>query len=517
MFISTRSAAPAITAAQAIVDGIAPDGGLFVPQHLPALGADILAAGPLSYGQLAFGLLRPFFPDFSEQGLREAIASAYARFDRPEVVPLVSHEGLHFLELFHGPTLAFKDLALTLMGGLTALARRQLALDDRLVILVATSGDTGKAALAGFSDMPGVRVVVYYPARGVSPIQRLQMVTHRAANTEVIGIEGSFDDAQRGVKELFGDAELATALRKRGIRLSSANSINIARLLPQIVYYVKAWRDLREAGRLGPGESMDVAVPTGNFGNILAARYAKMMGLPIRRLICASNSNRVLTDFLATRRYDRNRPFHLTTSPSMDILVSSNLERLLFEASGRSPERTAGLMGELGAKGSYQVSPEEAGRFSDFVGASADDHQAAAAIRRVFDESGYLIDPHTAVAVAALASLGPVSRDASRDGVPIVVAATASPFKFPSAVAAALGEAEEGRRAEPAAGRGTVLAEAGGRTALGDIALAEELAARAGLELPAAITELRQAPVLHDSVVAVEDMRASLLHSLAAL
>lgn len=506
MYLSTRSDAPAVDAATAILAGIAPDGGLYVPQRMPAIPRELLERGSLSYSGLAFGILSLFLPDFESSRLHDAIEASVARFDSAEVVPLLSRGGYHFLELFHGPTLAFKDLALTLMGGLVNLAREKRGVEDELVILVATSGDTGKAALAGFSGLPGFRVVVFYPAHGISAVQRLQMVSHDAANTSVVGIEGSFDDAQRGVKALFGDSALTGDLKKKGIRLSSANSINVARLLPQIVYYVKAWRDLRAGTVLGPGETMDVAVPTGNFGNILAARYAKAMGLPIRRLICASNRNRVLADFLSTRRYDRNRPFFVTTSPSMDILVSSNLERMLFEAARRDHVRTAELMASLAREGSFALSEAEAAAFSDFRGGWAGDTAAAGAIRRLFEGSGYLVDPHTAVALSVAERL----RDPS-DPVPIVVAATASPFKFPRSVAAALGWDVGEKSATQAAAAATEDSEA---AALAELDLAERLARSAGLELPLAVRELRDKPTVHHRVIAPQAMRNTIVELL---
>ncbi|HET7838376.1 MAG TPA: threonine synthase, partial [Rectinemataceae bacterium] len=394
------------------------------------------------------------------------------------------------LELFHGSTLAFKDLALSLMGGLVGMARERLGESRDLLVLVATSGDTGKAALAGFSDRPGLRVAVFYPERGVSPVQRLQMVSHAAGNAFVAGIHGDFDQAQGGVKEIFSSAQTASELGNRGFALTSANSINVARLLPQIVYYVKAWRDLRDAGGLGSGGTMDVAVPTGNFGNILAAWYAKRMGLPIGRLICASNRNHVLADFFATGRYDRNRSLHQTASPSMDILVSSNLERLVFAASGEDPHRTAELMLSLSRSGSFSLRGSERAFLGEFVADWADDEEAGSEIARVFSESGYLIDPHSAVAAAVLGKI----RRREGETRPTVLASTASPFKFPGFVARAVGLG-------PASATGTEA----------ELDLADRLAEHAGLELPAAVSRLRGASVLHGSVVEPDQMKAALL------
>jgi threonine synthase len=466
------------------------------------LAADILRAKRISYSDLAFRILSPFFPEFDGIALQAAIEASSARFDTPEVAPLLHRGSYHFLELFHGPTLAFKDIALTLMGGLTQLARESLGAHDELAILVATSGDTGKAALAGFSDMPGVRIVVFYPAKGVSAVQRLQMVSHEASNASVIGIEGSFDDAQRGVKSLFADTDLAKHLAKSRILLSSANSINVARLLPQVVYYVKAWRDLMERSELGPNNTMDVAVPTGNFGNILAARYAKLMGLPIRRLVCASNRNNVLTDFFETGIYDRVRPFFVTTSPSMDILVSSNLERMIFEATRRNSTRTAELMAGLSTNGRFALSESEHAAFADFGAGWADEKASAQAMRKVFADTGYLIDPHTAVAVAVMERL----RGHSDDGVPIVVSATASPFKFPATVAEAIGLHNAETKAPIASSALTEETDA-----LAELDLAERIADHAGLELPPAVRELRDKPRRHATVIAPDRMKAALI------
>jgi threonine synthase len=376
------------------------------------------------------------------------------------------------------------------MGGLVALSRERLRERSELLVLVATSGDTGKAALAGFADRTGIRVAVFYPEKGVSPVQRLQMVSHASRNAFVAGIRGDFDDAQRGVKEIFSSPAAAAELAARGFALTSANSINIARLLPQIVYYVKAWRSLRDTGKLGSDGLMDVAIPTGNFGNILAAWYAKRMGLPIGRLVCASNSNRVLADFFAAGSYDRNRELLQTTSPSMDILVSSNLERLIFHASGDDPARTAALMKSLADTGRFSLGEAERAFLGDFMGGWADDAEAAAEIGRVFRETGYLIDPHTAVAVSVLTKL----RGREGSARPTVLASTASPFKFPAAVAAAIG-LEAGTASGPGA----------------ELDLAERLASRAGLALPEAVSGLRGARLRHETVVDPGEMQAALL------
>jgi threonine synthase len=503
VYRSTRSDRAAVPPERALIEGIAPDGGLYVPGSLPRLDPAALGPGGLSYAELSYLVLKPFFPGFGETGLREALRSQAERFPPAGPAPLRLEGGHAFLELYHGPTLAFKDLALTLMGPLMGLAKEKLGIDEDIVILVATSGDTGKAALEGLARREraadGIRVVVFYPSEGVSPVQKLQMTSHDARGASVIGIRGNFDDAQRGVKAIFASPAAAAFASKRGMRLSSANSINIARLLPQIVYYVSGWRSMRAAGALGPDGAMDVAVPTGNFGNILAAWYAKRMGLPIGKLICASNRNRVLADFFGERRYDRNRPFYKTESPSMDILVSSNLERLVFHATGEDPNRTAGLMRELASKGDYALSEKEASALSDFRAGWADEEAAAAAARRLFKGSGYLIDPHTAVAVAVLDAM----RSEAGESRPTLVASTASPFKFPASVARAIGLDDEGG---PAPSKATGAREA----AMREIDLAERLAQAAHLELPSAVRDLRAAPEIHAEVIDAACMESAL-------
>jgi threonine synthase len=510
LYRSTRSDSAAVSPESALLEGIAPDGGLYVPDSLPGLDPDILGLETLSYAELSFRVLKPFFPSFQDEGLKAAFSDQCERFPSSGPAPVVHRNGMAFVELYHGPTLAFKDLALTLMGSLMGLAKAKLGISDEIVILVATSGDTGKAALEGLArpgrPAGGTRVVVFYPSEGVSAVQKLQMTSHDAPGAQVLGISGNFDDAQRGVKAIFASRSFADFAAKLGKRLSSANSINIGRLLPQIVYYVSAWRDMRDAGALGHDGIMDVAVPTGNFGNILAAWYAKRMGLPIGRLICASNRNRVLTDFFSQAAYDRNRPFHKTQSPSMDILVSSNLERLVFHATGEDPARTAGLMRELSEKGRYSLSQSEASAIGDFRAGCADEAEAAGAARRLFEGAGYLIDPHTAVAVAVLEKL----REDSGEHRPTLVAATASPFKFPASVAAAIG-LETGVGALGPASPLSPRAEA-----MRELDLAERLAATARLELPRAISALREAPEIHTGIVEPAEMPKALEALLSA-
>jgi len=506
VYRSTRSNRAAVSPEQALIDGIAPDGGLYVPVSLPSIDPAILGSKELTYPELSYLLLKPFFPGFGEADLRAALADQAERFPPSDPAPLAIKGNRGFLELYHGPTLAFKDFALSLMGSLMGIAKRKLGFSDEIVILVATSGDTGKAALEGLArpghPAAGIRVVVFYPSEGVSPVQRLQMTSHDAPGASVVGIRGNFDDAQRGVKAIFGNREAAAFAAKRGMRFSSANSINIARLLPQIAYYAWGWRAMRAAGALDPAGIMDIAVPTGNFGNILAAWYAKRMGLPIGKLICASNRNKVLADFFGERRYDRNRPFYKTESPSMDILVSSNLERLVFHATGEDPARTAALMAELAGKGSYELSASEAAALSEFHAGWADESAAAAAARKLFEDSGYLVDPHTAVAVAVLDAM----RSESGESRPTLVASTASPFKFPVSAARAIGLEETAPSTATSRGGATGQRAA----AMRDLDLAERLAGVAGLELPAAVRALRAAPELHRTVVDVADMEGEL-------
>ena len=348
MYKSTRGQAEAVTASQAILKGLAEDGGLYVPEQIPALDVSLEALRNMSYQETAYEVMKLFLTDFTEEELKNCISRAYdEKFDTRGIAALKEADGAWYLELFHGATIAFKDMALSILPHLLTTSAKKNKVENEIVILTATSGDTGKAALAGFADVPGTRIIVFYPKDGVSPIQEKQMVTQKGKNTYVVGIRGNFDDAQSGVKKMFGDKELAEEMNRAGFQFSSANSINIGRLVPQVVYYVYAYAQLCARGALKDGETMNVVVPTGNFGNILAAYYAKQMGLPIGKLICASNDNKVLYDFFATGEYNRNRPFILTSSPSMDILISSNLERLIYLISGCDAGKTAELMQAL--------------------------------------------------------------------------------------------------------------------------------------------------------------------------
>jgi len=438
-YCSTRDGAGRVTASQAIVQGLAPDGGLFVPESLPRLGADALRElGSLDYHGRALRILKAFLDEFTESELRTYVEAAYGgQFNAGGApAPLrVLEEGTAVLELFHGPTCAFKDMALQLMPRLLVASLRKCGENKQVCILVATSGDTGKAALEGFRDVPGTRILVFYPRDGVSDVQALQMRTQAGENVRVVAVDGNFDDTQTGVKTIFGDAAFAERLAAGGYFLSSANSINWGRLLPQIVYYFSAYCDFVGSGALAMGEKVDFCVPTGNFGDILAGWYAKKMGLPVRKLLCASNANNVLTDFFRTGVYDRNRAFYTTASPSMDILVSSNLERLLYHVSDAGAVR--GWMQSLGREGRFDVGAAVREVLSaDFSAGYCDDAATKDEIARVWRELGYLMDTHTAVASRVLME----ERRRSGERFPTVIVSTASPFKFCDSVLEALGE-----------------------------------------------------------------------------
>lgn len=439
-YTSTRDRSVRVTAAQAISKGISPEGGLFVPEYFPLLGEEKLRALlPLSYPERAKRILSLFLSDFTAEELSDCVEKAYGgQFDTPAIAPLVSlKEGVHLLELWHGPTCAFKDMALQILPRFMRVAVEKAAPGEETVILVATSGDTGKAALEGFRDVPGTRILVFYPSEGVSEMQRLQMVTQEGDNVGVCALKGNFDDAQTGVKALFTDPETIEALRERRMRFSSANSINWGRLLPQTVYYFSAYCDLVNKGGVAFGDPVNFVVPTGNFGNILAAYYAKRMGLPVHKLICASNRNRVLTDFFETGVYDCNRPFFTTTSPSMDILVSSNLERLLYHLAGEDAERLTAWMNGLKTQRKYTVPADVKAQMDAlFAAGSASDEEVASTVREAFEKEEYLCDTHTAVALRVYEDY----RARTKDATPTVIASTASPYKFAPAILAALGE-----------------------------------------------------------------------------
>ena len=446
-YTSTRDAHVDVTSSQAIARGISRDGGLYLPKTLPALSLwEIKSLADMDYAGRAEHVLSKFLTaegGWTRDELRGHVQGAYTgTFSNPAVAPLVDIAGaedMHILELFHGPTCAFKDLALQLLPRLlVASAAKTMGKDKEILILTATSGDTGKAALEGFKDVPGIKIIVFYPSEGVSAMQKRQMLSQEGSNVRVVGVLGNFDDAQNGVKAIFANDNIGVVLAARGRYLSSANSINWGRLAPQIVYYISAYCDLLRAGKITAGEGINFVVPTGNFGNILAAYYAKRLGLPIKKLICASNKNRVLTDFFESGIYNRNRPFHTTSSPSMDILISSNLERLLYLAARRDAEQCAGWMRQLNTDGRYAVPPELLRSLqTEFAAGSCDEAQCAAAIQHTWTKNGYLSDTHTAVALHVLEDYRARTGDRTRS----VVVATASPYKFAGSVLEAIGEA----------------------------------------------------------------------------
>ncbi len=441
-FISTRGGAK-VTGAQAIVKGLAENGGLYVPEKFPKVSREELGAlAEMNYAERAAFILGKYLADdLGADFLLAACEKAYSTFEGKDPVPLVKIDGnMYILELFHGPTCAFKDMALTLLPHLLKKSCEVTGIKDEILILAATSGDTGKAALEGFRDVEGTKVAVFYPDEGVAKMQRLQMCTQSGKNVLVAAVEGNFDDCQRAVKRMFASEEFNAQLAQKGVRLSSANSINFGRLAPQIAYYFSAYLDLLTSGQIEEGDEVDFVVPTGNFGDILAGWYAKNMGLPIRKLVCASNKNRVLADFFKTGTYSVKRDFHRTMSPSMDILVSSNLERLLFEISGRNAKLTAERMQELAEKKEYSITPEEKRILDEqFFGGFASEDDTVEAMYDVFDEYGYAMDTHTGVALAVKCQYRyAVEKENKKDSVPIIVLSTANPYKFPQDVLYAL-------------------------------------------------------------------------------
>ena len=438
-YVSTRDAARRLTASEAIVEGLSRDGGLYLPEQIPQITlAQIEALAKLPYPQRAAKLMKLYLDEFTEEELLGFAEKAYGpeKFDTPAAAPVVNpEEGVYVQELWHGPTCAFKDMALQMLPYLLTASLRKTGEEKTVCILVATSGDTGKAALEGFRDVDRTKILVFYPDGGVSDMQKLQMVTQEGSNVGGCAVRGNFDDAQTGVKRIFSDEALREELAARGYFLSSANSINWGRVLPQIVYYVSSYCDLLSSGAITAGQKINVCVPTGNFGNILAGFYAKKMGVPIAKLICASKENNVLTDFIKTGTYDRNRPFYQTSSPSMDILISSNLERLLRLLSG-SDEAVRGYMKSLSETGKYTVSePILRAIQAEFACGFCTDAQGAETIGKLFREKHYLLDTHTAVAYTVLNAY----RAASGDRTPTVIESTASPFKFCASVLDALG------------------------------------------------------------------------------
>ena len=485
LYKSTRNSDVKVRASEAILKGLAEDGGLFVPESIPKLDTDMETLSGMSYQETAYTVMKQFLTDFTEEELKQCIARAYdEKFDTKEIAPIKKVDGAYYLELFHGATIAFKDMALSILPHLLTTSAKKNQVKNEIVILTATSGDTGKAALAGFADVPGTRIIVFYPKNGVSPIQEKQMVTQKGANTFVVGIKGNFDDAQTGVKQMFADKELEAQMQQAGFQFSSANSINIGRLVPQIVYYVYAYAKLLKGGEIQNGERINVVVPTGNFGNILAAYYAKNMGVPIGKLICASNENKVLYDFFTTGTYDRNRDFILTSSPSMDILISSNLERLIYRIGDSDSEKNASLMEELRSRGSYQITPQMREQLADFYGNYATEEETAEEISAVYKDSGYVMDTHTAVASCVYRKYAKETGDQAKT----VIASTASPYKFTRSVMDAIDQEAYDK--------------------MSDFELVDELCSISGVPVPKAIEEIRSAKVLHDTVVEKDGMEA---------
>ncbi len=482
--VSTRDSAQKLSASAATLAGIAPDGGLFVPVSFPNI-SDLGDFTALDYPALCAKVLALFFDDIPK--MQELTRAAYANFDDERIAPVIkTAQGEFVLELWHGPTLAFKDMALSILPRLMT-----AAMDEKqdILILVATSGDTGKAALEGFCDVPHTKIVVFYPNDGVSEMQRLQMVTQEGENTHVVAVHGNFDDAQNAVKAIFTDSGFTSRVKEMGYGLSSANSINFGRLAPQIAYYISAYAQLLAAGEIKDGESINFVVPTGNFGNILAAYYAKRMGLPVKKLICASNKNNVLTDFFREGAYSLNRPFYKTMSPSMDILISSNLERLLFELTGRDVEAVNAMMKQLKETGRYDIGgTAQKALEEDFYADWCDEAETMACIKRTFEQKNYLLDTHTAVAMGVYEKY-----KQSGDTTKTVIVSTASPYKFPADVLASLGADTKG---------------------LDGFDMSRELSKLTGTKVPQQITALETKPIRHTAIANKEALRDAVLEAL---
>ena len=481
-FISTRDKSDVVTPSKGILKGLADNSGLYVPETIPKLDISMDALSKMSYRDVAYEVMKLYFTDFTEDELRECINNAYdSKFDTKEIAPIVKKDNAYFLELFHGATIAFKDMALSILPHLMITSARKNDVDDDIVILTATSGDTGKAALAGFSGVKGTKIVVFYPDGGVSRIQELQMVTTKGDNTKVVAVNGNFDDAQTGVKKIFTDKVLAAKIGEKGYRFSSANSINIGRLVPQVAYYVYTYAQLVARGEISNGDLINVCVPTGNFGNILAAYYAKNMGVPIAKLICASNENKVLYDFFETGIYNKNREFVLTNSPSMDILISSNLERLIHLSCGMDSNKNLELMNDLAWDGSYRITDDMRSKLNDFYGDFAAQEETCNKIREMYDKTGYIIDTHTAVAKCVYDKYVSATGDTTKT----VIASTASPFKFTRSVMSAIDSKYD---------------------SWDDFKLVDELSDIGKLKVPKAIEEIRDANILHNNKCRIEQM-----------
>jgi threonine synthase len=483
---STRGDKKRVLSAEAIIKGIADDGGLFVPETIPRADKDIYKLKSTDYKELAFLIMKEFLTDYRQDELKGCINGAYDnKFDTGIIAPLNKKMGAYFLELYHGPTLAFKDMALSLLPHLLKKAARKLNLNREIVILTATSGDTGKAALQGFANVEGTKIIVFFPYKGVSKIQERQMLTQEGANTYVIGIKGNFDDAQRGVKEIFEDQAFNKKIEERNYIFSSANSINIGRLIPQIVYYFYAYLNMLGEGEIKNGEKINIVVPTGNFGDILAAYYAKEMGLPVNKLICASNENKVLADFFETGVYDKRRELIMTISPSMDILVSSNLERLLWVISERDAHKIRELMDSLKEKGYYRIDSQMKKKLKDFYGGFAPQKESRQCTKEIFEKSKYLIDPHTAVAYTVYKKYVKETGDKTKT----VIVATASPFKFTKSVMESIDSRYEKSD---------------------DFELIEKMSDLAQVPIPSVIRDIEKEPIRHKMVCEKGEMRAKI-------
>lgn len=487
--MSTRGSKNEKSAAQAIIAGMAEDRGLYVPQTIPALPFKPQDMIGKTYKEIATKVIGTFFDDYNDEEIKYCIDGAYTdKFEAEDVVPVVSAGSAHFLELYHGRTAAFKDMALSILPYLLTTALKKEKEDKKICILTATSGDTGKAALEGFADVPGTEIIVFFPNKGVSAVQERQMVSQKGDNVHVFAVNGNFDDTQTGVKNIFEDEAIANELAERGIKLSSANSINIGRLVPQVAYYVYGYVKMIEKGVINDGDPVNVVVPTGNFGNILAAYYSHLMGIPVNMFICASNKNKVLTDFISTGTYDKNREFYLTNSPSMDILISSNLERLLYHLADGNAEEVLSLMKGLESEGKYTVSDKIKEGLSCFYGGFADVEQTNATIGEMYDENGYLMDTHTAVAYKVYEEY----RKQTGDETPTLIASTASAYKFADSVTSSLGmpESED------------------------EFAAVEALSEKTGVRIPSGLKNLREAEVRHGEVIDIEDMPQAVKKSL---
>ena len=490
---STRNSSVNVTSAQAIAQGISKDGGLFVPSEIPQITLeDVKTLGDMTYAQRAFFVFSKYLTDFTEAEIKYCVESAYntKNFDSDNIAELAHlFDGTYMLELWHGPTCAFKDMALQILPYLLTTSAKRLELNKKIVILVATSGDTGKAALEGFKDVPDTEILVFYPDDGVSAMQKKQMTTQEGKNVNVCAIKGNFDDAQNGVKAIFTNEEIAAELEKNGMMFSSANSINWGRLAPQIIYYISSYAQLVKDGEIALGDKINIVVPTGNFGNILAGYYAKKMGIPVNKLICASNANNVLTDFLTTGVYNRNRPFHATISPSMDILISSNLERLLYHISGEDDGQIREWFGALASEGKYEVTDEvKAVLKEEFYAGCCDDTETKACIKDIYNKYSYTCDTHTAVAVKVYNDY----KAATGDETKTIIASTASPYKF----------------------SGSVLEAIEINTDSDEFELVEKLAEASKIPVPASLAELKNKDIRFEEIIDKTEMKEFVFKSL---